>query len=78
MKGQVSVEMLVLLAVVIGVVAIAASYLLEVGEKASETVRMQSNSTLDGIKTHSKGDPGDPCLVGEDCKSGSCSDNRCS
>lgn len=79
MKGQVSAEMLILLAVVIAIVALAATYLMDLGKSAGESVQEQSTDVLSDVKELSKGDAGDPCVDGDDCKSGSCgSDNRCS
>jgi len=78
MKGQVSAEMLILLAVVIAIVAIAAVYLMDLGKSAGEQVQEQGSDVLSDVNELSKGDAGDPCVDGEDCKSGSCSDNRCS
>jgi uncharacterized protein (UPF0333 family) len=79
MKGQVSAEMLILLAVVIAIVAIAASYLISVSKSAGESVQNQTSSILSETKDiTAKGNPGDPCVDKEDCKSNVCgSDNRC-
>ena len=78
MKGQVSAEMLILLAVVVAIVAIAASYLMDVGRTAGESVQNQSSDILSDAEELSKGDVGDPCVDSEDCKSGSCGpENRC-
>jgi len=78
MKGQVSAEMLILLAVVVAIVALAATYLLDLGKKAGESVQEQGMDTLEDVKELSKGDPGDPCVDDEDCKGGRCNSYRCS
>jgi uncharacterized protein (UPF0333 family) len=81
MKGQVSAEMLILLAVVVAIVAIAATYLMNAGKTAGEQVKSQTNTTLTQVGELSKGDTGDYCapsLEGSDCKSGTCgSDSKC-
>jgi uncharacterized protein (UPF0333 family) len=78
MKGQVSAEMLILLAVVIAIVAIAAAYLIDLGKNAGEQVQEQGSDVLSDVNELSKADAGGVCVNGDDCKSGSCSDNRCS
>ena len=70
--------MLILLAVVVAIVALAATYLMDLGKNAGESVQEQSTDVLSDVKELSKGDAGAPCIDGDDCKSGSCSDNRCS
>ena len=78
MKGQVSAEMLILLAVVVAIVAIAATYLLDLGKSAGEQAQEQGTSTLDKVSELSKGGPGASCIDNEDCSSGTCgSNNRC-
>lgn len=79
MKGQVSAEMLILLAVVVAIVAIAATYLMNAGKGAGEQVESQTNSTLGKVSDMSKGEEGDYCVEGErDCRSGVCgSDGKC-
>jgi uncharacterized protein (UPF0333 family) len=79
MRGQVSAEMLIMLAVVVAVVAIAAAYLVGLGKDAGEQVQEEGRDILDSVEEASKGDTGDACLDDDDCKSGSCdSSNRCS
>lgn len=78
MKGQVSAEMLIMLAVIVAVVAIAAAYLVGLGKDAGEKVQEGGQDILEGVEEASKGDTGDPCLEDDDCKSGNCdSSNRC-
>ena len=72
MRGQVSAEMLILLAVVIAIVALAATYLMSVGESAGESVEEQSAVVLHKSHASILGDNGDPCIVNEDCKSNDC------
>lgn len=78
MKGQVSAEMLILLAVVVAIVALAATYLMNVGKSTGESVQNQSADLTARMDFASKGDPGDTCdpnKHGSDCKSGSCGTN---
>ena len=78
MKGQISAEMLILLAVVVAIVAIAATYLMNAGKTAGEQVETQTNSTLGKMSDMSKGDVGDYCADGQrDCKSGTCEGSKC-
>ena len=78
MKGQVSAEMLILLAVVVAIVAIAATYMLNAGKTAGEQVKTQTNSTLGKVSDMSKGDEGDYWTDGQrDCKSGTCEGGKC-
>jgi len=77
MRGQVSAEMLILLAVVIAIVALAATYLMDLGKNAGESVQEQSTIVLHQSEASVLGDSGDPCIEGTDCKSGSCPDHTC-
>jgi hypothetical protein len=78
MKGQVSAEMLILLAVVVAVVAIAATYIIGLGKSAGEQVDEQGQGILSDLDEATLGDTGDPCIVPDDCKSGNCGqDDRC-
>lgn len=78
MKGQVSAEMLIMLAVVVAVVAIAATYLVGLGKDAGEQVQEGGQDILEGVEEASKGDTGEPCLDDDGCKSGNCdTSNRC-
>jgi hypothetical protein len=70
--------MLILLAVVVAVVAIAATYLVGLGKDAGEQVDAQGQDILDSVGEASKGDSGDPCIDNDDCRSGNCdSSGRC-
>ncbi|MBN2122252.1 class III signal peptide-containing protein [Candidatus Micrarchaeota archaeon] len=78
MKGQVSAEMLIMLAVVVAVVAIAATYLVGLGKDAGEQVQEGGHDILESVEEASKGDTGEPCLDDDGCKSGNCdTSNRC-
>jgi len=76
MRGQVSAEMLILLAVVIAIVALAATYLMDLGNSAGESVQEQSTIVLHQSEASILGDSGDPCIEDTDCK-GTCRDNEC-
>ena len=67
MKGQISVEMLILLVVIIGVVIVAASQLLNTAHKAGEDISDKTDDILNY------------CIKDTECKAGeTCINNRCS
>jgi len=72
MKGQLSAEMLILIAVIIAVVAIAATRLISTAEKSSDSIDKQTNETLDMTTKAVKGKPGDFCTADTHC-----ANNRC-
>lgn len=72
MKGQLSAEMLILIAVVIAVVAIAATRLISTAQDSSDEIEAQSKDMLDMGKSAIKGKPGDFCTKDEHCASGRC------
>jgi uncharacterized protein (UPF0333 family) len=72
MKGQLSAEMLILIAVVLAVVAIVAMQLLKTGQSTSETIGNQSQNIIDTANTYSKGKTGAACTKPEQCLSNSC------
>ncbi len=79
MKGQISAEMLILLAVVIAIVAIAAVYMMNAAKQGGQAVESRVNATL-GINGNTQGgtgQPGDPCTANMDCLSGSCQYGYC-
>lgn len=69
MKGQLSAEMIILLAVVLAVVAIAANYLLQTAQKSGEAAQ---NKTTQVIGTMEK-----TCITDADCKAGTCVKGVC-
>lgn len=77
MKGQVSAEMLILLAVVVAVVAIAATYIIGLGKDAGEQVQEEGQDILEDVGEASKGEVGDPCIEDDDCKGTNCDNNVC-
>jgi hypothetical protein len=77
-KGQLSAEMLILIAVVIAIVAIAATRLVSTAQDSSESIDTQSDEMLDMSNKAVKGKPGDFCTEDKHCASGSCdSNNEC-
>ena len=76
MRGQISAEMLILLAVVLAIVALAAAYLMDVGKKAGGEVEERTTEILEG-SSGGAGAPGDECSAGEDCISGKCEFGIC-
>ncbi|MDD5096782.1 MAG: class III signal peptide-containing protein [Candidatus ainarchaeum sp.] len=76
MKGQVSAEMLILLAVVIAIVALAASALMKTAEDSSKAVEERAQGVLDStdcaIAGHAECTDASDCSYGETCSGGCC------
>ena len=75
MKGQVSAEMLILLAVVIAIVALAASALMNTAQQSSAAVTSRTQGVLDSTNNvaNCRACTYDAdCNVGEQCTSGCC------
>jgi len=70
MKGQLSAEMLILIAVVIAVVAIAATRLISTAKTSSSQVANQSDTMLRTSEQAMKGKAGEPCVIDDNCDSG--------
>ncbi|MCK4319902.1 class III signal peptide-containing protein [Candidatus Micrarchaeota archaeon] len=49
MKGQLSAEMLILLAVLIAIVALAAYYMIEMGKESGEKIEEKSDEIMEKI-----------------------------
>lgn len=79
MKGQISAEMLILLAVVIAIVAIAAVYMMNAAKQGGQAVESRVSGVLQesGNTRGGTGQPGDPCDTNTDCLSGSCQYGYC-
>ena len=79
MKGQISAEMLILLAVVVAIVAIAAVYLMNAAKQGGEAVEDRVGEVLEerGNTQGGTGQPGDPCDTHSDCLSGLCQYGYC-
>jgi len=79
MKGQISAEMLILLAVVIAIVAIAAVYIMNAAKQGGEAVESRVSDVLQesGNAQGGTGQPGDPCSTHTDCLSASCQYGYC-
>ena len=75
MKGQISAEMLILLAVVLAIVALAAYYLTEVGKEGGEAVGNRTSDILH--KTTLRGCH-EECSEDGECISGKCEGGYCS
>ncbi len=75
MKGQVSAEMLILLAVVIAIVALAAKALMDTADDSSKTVEERAQGVLDstgGIANCNSCTYSSDCATGETCNGGCC------
>lgn len=77
MKGQLSAEMLILIAVVLAIVALVAHQLMTTAQDASDEIGDQSDAILGSADEFSKAKEGEFCAKDEDCLSGQCSDNAC-
>lgn len=79
MKGQISAEMLILLAVVIAIVAIAAVYIMNAAKQGGQAVESRVSDVLQesGDTQGGTGQPGDPCSTHTDCLSASCQYGYC-
>lgn len=76
MRGQISAEMLILLAVVLAIVALAAAYLMDVGKKAGGEVQERTDEILEG-SAGGAGAAGSECESNSDCVSGNCEYGIC-
>ena len=77
MKGQLSAEMLILIAVVLAIVAIVAFQMLNTAEKGSEKIESQTDSILNSLDDSSKNSEGESCEDDSDCLSDNCSYGTC-
>lgn len=69
MKGQLSAEMLIILAVVLAILLLVASQLLRTAGEASKKVEERSGAIFNKTDVGT-GAAGDPCTTSADCKSG--------
>ncbi len=72
MKGQLSAEMLILIAVIVAVVAIAATRLITTAKASSEQVGNQSDEISSMAENSLKAKPGEFCVRDSGCLSGAC------
>ncbi|MBI5046827.1 class III signal peptide-containing protein [Candidatus Micrarchaeota archaeon] len=78
MKGQLSAEMLILIAVVLAVVAIAAMQMIGSAKQTSSNIGTQTDKLNKDTVEAIKSPPGGYCFNPEDCQAGgSCVNNRC-
>ena len=75
MKGQLSAEMLILIAVIIAVVAIAATRLISTAESSSKTVEKNSNDILEQSEKAIASNQ--YCDQYNSCKVGQCVNSKC-
>jgi type II secretory pathway pseudopilin PulG len=64
--------MLILIAVVIAIVAIAATRLMDTAQDSSKTVEQQSDTMLKTSEKAMKAKSGEFCVIDENCESNSC------
>jgi len=73
LRGQLSVEMLVILVIILSLAALVASVLLKSANKAADKVEQKTESVLNASdKPYAAGAAGDYCATDSDCRSGSC------
>lgn len=77
MKGQLSAEMLILIAVILAVVALVGYQLMSTAEKSAESVDAQTDQILQSSDQFTKAKEGEFCVEDDDCLSESCVDNSC-
>ncbi len=78
MKGQLSAEMLILLVVILGIIAIAATQLIGSARETSDSIG-STTKRISEMTNVIKGEEGDFCVISEDCLEGlDCERNRCS
>ncbi len=73
MRGQLSLEMLVVIVVVLGLVLLLASVVMKNAEKASDKIEQKANSVIGASDSSSKAADGEDCANSADCLSGTCS-----
>jgi len=78
MRGQISIEMILVLAAILAIAFILVTQLQKTAAKAGETVENRSNAILGVGNTSGLLDSGQPCTLDSECKSGSCVFNTCS
>lgn len=71
MKGQLSLEMLVVLAVILGLIIIVASTMMKSANRASEKIEEKTGAVLNASDGR-VGASGDYCVTDADCGSASC------
>lgn len=69
MKGQLSAEMIILLAVVLAIVAIAANYLLQTAKQSGEAAQNKTTQITGAVEK--------TCITDADCSSGKCVQGMC-
>lgn len=67
MKGQISIEMILILAAVLAIVFILATQLQSVTNKASDAVDQKTNQILDLANVSGSDGEKEFCLIHEDC-----------
>ncbi len=77
MKGQLSAEMLVLIAVVLAIVAIVAYQLISTAQKGSENIESQADAIFKSTEKFSKATEGQYCIEDDQCLSSLCIENKC-
>ena len=72
MRGQLSVELLVVLVIILGLVVLVASTMMKSANKASEKVGQKTDSVLNSTYEGGTVLSGDYCVHDTDCRAGRC------
>lgn len=73
MRGQLSVELLVALVILLGLAVLVAGVLMKSANKAAEKVEEKTDAVFNASdRTYASGSAGDYCSSDTDCKSGTC------
>jgi type II secretory pathway pseudopilin PulG len=73
MRGQLSLEMLIVIVVVLGLAVLLASALFRNANKAAEKLDEKTGAILNVSDSSARGAAGDYCTQDADCSSGACS-----
>ena len=71
MRGQLSVEMMIVLVVILGLAVLVASTMISSANKASQKIEAKTDTVLNSSDL-AKGGPGAYCTADADCSSGNC------
>jgi uncharacterized protein (UPF0333 family) len=78
MRGQLSLEMLIVIVVVLGLAVLLASTMMKSAEKTADKITQKADTVLTTSDAAGKGTAGDYCASDSGCLSSSCGlDNKC-
>jgi len=78
MRGQLSLEMLIVIVVVLGLAVLLASTMMKSAEKTADKITQKADAVLNTSDAAGKGASGGYCTSDSGCLSGNCGlDNKC-